>query len=248
MIRTALVSLLALAALPASAQVSVSGEWIKLGDVAPVTGDAAGVLVAQAPRAGESLTLDPEFLIGVAKRSGILLALPINQPIIVTRTVAPAKAAPTPPAARQAPYARQAPSPPTVASQPAPDGWVLVFARDVPRGVTLAESDLSWADAQTARAGRTPPEDIADAIGLETKRALKAGVAVQLSDLKAPSVIHKNEPIKIIYTAPGMRLTVDGVAQADAAAGENIRVLNSLSKRTIEAVATAEGEARVYKR
>ena len=58
-------------------------------------------------------------------------------------------------------------------------------------------------------------------------------------------MIRKGDPIAIIYTAPGVRLSVDGVAQNEAALGQPVRVLNSYSKRSIDAVATGHGEASV---
>ncbi|MND07244.1 flagellar basal body P-ring biosynthesis protein FlgA [compost metagenome] len=54
--------------------------------------------------------------------------------------------------------------------------------------------------------------------------------------------------MKLIYSSPGLKLMVDGQAQADAAKGESVRVLNTFSKRTIDAVAAAEGEAHVTRR
>lgn len=250
MIRAVLLSLALLAAAPAAAQTKVAGDWISLGDIAPVTGDAAKILVSPSPPPGQTLALDPAFVVSVAKKSGVLLALPIDAPILVTRQgqLASAPVAPTAPVARTAPQAKQAPLPPMSASQDPPEGWVLVMARDVARGGRIAESDLQWADPVLARPGRLPPQDVAAAVGLEARRTLKAGLALQMSDLKTASVVRKGQPVKLIYTAPGMRLSVDGLAQSDAAVGENVRVLNGFSKRTIEAVATADGEARVFGR
>jgi flagella basal body P-ring formation protein FlgA len=54
--------------------------------------------------------------------------------------------------------------------------------------------------------------------------------------------------VKLVYATRGLRLTVDGLAQNDAAKGESVRVLNVYSKRAIEAVAYADGEARVMQR
>lgn len=243
MIRFALASLAALVlALPAAAQVVVKGDWVALGDVAPVTGDAAKILVTAAPPPGETLALDPDFLTAVAKKAGVQLMLPPGKPVWVTRAgsrAAIATVAPAPPAR----------TPPTVASPGAAlPGSVLVLVRDVARGAVLTETDLDWADAASVRAGRNPPADLEAAIGLEAKRTLKAGMAVQMMDLKAPSLIKKGEPVKLVYAAPGLRLTVDGLAQNDAAEGESVRVLNNFSKRTIEAVASASGEARVLQR
>jgi flagella basal body P-ring formation protein FlgA len=68
---------------------------------------------------------------------------------------------------------------------------------------------------------------------------------VQTSDIKAATVIKKGDPVAIVYAAPGVRLSVDGVAQNEAALGQPVRVLNSYSKRSIDAVATGHGEASV---
>ncbi len=80
---------------------------------------------------------------------------------------------------------------------------------------------------------------------MEVKRAIKAGQPVLAQDLKQPALIRKGEPVKLVYVTAGVRLSVDGVAQNEAAKGEPVRVLNSYSKRTVEAVAVASGEARV---
>lgn len=233
----ALAIVLALLASPAVAQRGarqVSGDWITLGDVTPVTGEAAGILIGPAPPAGQTLSLDPAFLIATAKGAGVLLAIPLDQPIMVTRTTGNAPAANP---ARPANAAKQ------IGSAPPADGQILVLTRDVARGDVLSENDLDW---QAPVAGRTTRSVSMDAaIGMEAKRTLKAGQPVLSSDLKAASVIRKGDPVAIVYIAPGVRLSVDGVAQGEAALGQPVRVLNSYSKRSIDAVATGHGEASV---
>jgi len=235
MIRIAALAFAFLALAPAAgAQVKqVSGDWIKLGDVAPVTGEAAGILIGPAPPAGQTLSLDPAFLISTAKSAGVLLAIPLDAPVMVTRTgnAKPANVA------RAANPARQ------VAGE-ALDGQVLVLVRDVPRGGVIGDGDLGWQAANPSRPVRNGVEPDA-AVGMEARRLLKAGQPLQAADLKAAAVIRKGDPVTLIYATAGVKLTVDGVAQNEAAKGEAVRVLNSYSKRTIEAVAHAPGEARV---
>ena len=238
MIRIAALAFAFLALAPAAgAQVKqvkqVSGDWIKLGDVAPVTGEAAGILIGPAPPAGQTLSLDPAFLISTAKSAGVLLAIPLDAPVMVTRTgnATPANVA------RAANPAQQ------VAGE-ALDGQVLVLVRDVPRGGVITDVDLGWQAANPARPVRNGVEPDA-AVGMEARRLLKAGQPLQAADLKAAAVIRKGDPVTLIYATAGVKLTVDGVAQNEAAKGEAVRVLNSYSKRTIEAVAHAPGEARV---
>ena len=218
----------------------IGGDWITLGDVAPVTGEHAGILLGPAPPPGQTLALDPAFLVATAKNAGVILAIPLDQPIMVTRATGNATPAPVANTARPAMPAAQITSTQTA-------GQVLVLVRDVPRGHVLSADDLSWQDANPARPIRNGA-DIHLAVGLEVRRALKAGQPVLSADLKQPALIRKGEPVKLVYVSAGVRLSVDGVAQNEAAKGEAVRVLNSYSKRTIDAVAEASGEARVNAR
>lgn len=240
MIRTAAVilSLLVLAPHALAQRIGakvIGGDWITLGDVAPVTGEHAGILLGPAPPPGQTLALEPAFLIATAKNAGVILAIPLDQPIMVTRATSNARPAPVANAARTA-------TPQIAGAQPT--AQVLVLVRDVPRGHVLSHGDVSWEDANTARPIRNGA-DMQMAVGLEVRRALKSGQALLTADLKQPTIIRKGEPVKIVYVSAGVRLSVDGIAQNEAAKGESVRVLNSYSKRTIDAVAEASGEARV---
>jgi flagella basal body P-ring formation protein FlgA len=243
MIRTLIACAALFAFVPhAGAQVAVTGEWISLGDVAPVTGEAADILIGPSPPPGQKLALDPVFLTSVAKRSGVIIALPLDQPIWVTRSPG------TAPAAKQANPARPANPAPRIGGQTAAPAEILVLVRDVARGQRISEADVDWADPSALRNVRNGVTDIDLALGMETKRGLKSGQPLQMMDLKTPALVRKGEPVKLVYTSPGLRLTVEGTAQADAGKGESVRVLNTFSKRTVEAVAVADGEARVGKR
>lgn len=248
MIRQLLVTIALSGSLSASAQVAVSGDWVTLGDVAPVTGDAASILVAPTPPAGEQLALDPVFLAAVAKKSGVLISLPPDSPVWVTRAGAPTP--PTAPVARNAPQANAAASPRSSAGlvldgAPHPD-WILVIANPLSRGAVISEGDLKWAPPTGARGSlRNAATDPAEVVGMELKRSLRADALIQVSDLTPPAVIRKGDTVQLVYASPGVRLTASGLAQQDAGRGEPVRILNQYTKRTIEAVAFAEGEARV---
>jgi len=213
----------------------IGGDWITLGDVAPVTGEHAGILLGPAPPAGQTLALDPAFLIATAKSAGVVLAIPLDQPIMVTRSTGNAPAA-TP--------ARPANQVQPSQTQQVGAGQVLVLVRDVARGHVLSASDVAWEPANPARVIRNGA-DMQTAIGMEVKRVIKAGQPLLTGDLKQAALIRKGEPVKLVYVSAGVRLSVDGVAQNEAAKGEAVRVLNSYSKRTVDAVAEATGEARV---
>jgi flagellar basal body P-ring formation protein FlgA len=238
--RAACLALAVLLAPAAAAQIAVDDEWVRLGDVAPVAGEAAAVLLAPTPPAGETLALDPAFIIAVAKRSGVVVALPLGEPVWVTR---PGAAAPVAPVARSAP---QAPVAPVAHGGPAssgPPGHVLVLVTDKARGEVLSAADLDWAPARPgARNALTHAEA---AVGRALRRPLKAGAPLLASDIEAPAVVRKGDPLKLVYASPGLKLTVDGVAQSNAAEGEKLRVLNTHTRRSVDAIAVAPGEARI---
>jgi flagella basal body P-ring formation protein FlgA len=239
MIRLAIVAVASFALAPAAgAQTAVKGEWIALGDVAPVTGEAASILVGPSPPPGQTLALDPAFLVSVAKKSGVILAIPLDKPIWVTRASGNA------PIANAANTARPANAARTIGGESV-EAQVLVLIRDVARGQRISAADLDWAPASSLRSTRKGAADIDVVLGLETKRGLKAGQVLQTTDLKQPALIRKGQPVKLVYASPGLKLTVDGQAQGDAGKGDSVRVLNTYSKRTIDAVAAAEGEAHV---
>jgi flagella basal body P-ring formation protein FlgA len=245
MIRAALLGLCLFALVPpAHGQIAVKGDWISLGDIAPVTGEAADILIGPAPPPGQKLAVDPVFVTSVAKKSGVILAIPLDQPIWVTRSTGNAPAAKEANVARAANPARQIGAPRGNASLAGEKtGDVIVLIRDVARGQRISEDDVSWSDK--AAPGRFVISDMEQAVGMEAKRGLKAGQTLQAADVKQPALIKKGEPVKLVYASPGLKLTVEGLAQNDAGKGEPVRVLNSYSKRTIEAVAEAPGEARV---
>lgn len=251
MIRSATLALILSGTMAASAQVVVSDDWVRLGDVAPVAGEAASVLVAPSPPPGEQLALDPAFLTSVAKSSGVLIALPSDSPVWVTREGAPVPPTPTAPPSAQ--IARSAPTPDVgtpIAMDVAPNpGWVLVVVEPVPRGEVLHQSDLTWVAPETVRgSARFPIDQMSDAVGMEVKRNLRADTPIQMSDLKRPALIRKGDTVQLVYASNGVRLTTSGLAQQDAGRGEPVRILNQYTKRTIEAVAFADGEARVGSR
>src|SRR5690606_22921240 len=82
---------------------------------------------------------------------------------------------------------------------------ILVLLRDIDRGQRIAEGDLDWAPAASARAARNVATDIGLVVGMELRRSLKAGQPLQTSDLKQPTLIRRGEPVRPIYASAGPR-------------------------------------------
>jgi flagella basal body P-ring formation protein FlgA len=60
----------------------------------------------------------------------------------------------------------------------------------------------------------------------------------------ADAAVHRGEPVLLVYEAPGMQLSMRTRALTDGAVGQSVRLLNTASNRTIDAVVTGPGAAR----
>jgi flagella basal body P-ring formation protein FlgA len=60
----------------------------------------------------------------------------------------------------------------------------------------------------------------------------------------ADAAVRRGETVTLIYQAPGLSLTMRTRALEDGAVGQSVRLLNTASNRTIDAVVTGPGAAR----
>lgn len=112
---------------------------------------------------------------------------------------------------------------------------VAVPARNVPRGATIMEQDMRTIRMAKRRMPAGTASEMSDIVGMAAKRQLTADRPVRRSDLERPKLVQRNALVTIIYRGPGLMLKAQGRAQADAAAGETVAVLNTHSKRTVQA-------------
>jgi flagella basal body P-ring formation protein FlgA len=120
---------------------------------------------------------------------------------------------------------------------------VLTYAHSLVTGEIVQPSDLIWTKAVGAPVDAPPGVDAV--VGLATRRPMREGDAVEARDLTAPLVIKAGEMVMVTYADGGVSLTMQAKAMANAAAGEAVNVQNPVSKKVIEAMATAPGEAVV---
>ena len=122
---------------------------------------------------------------------------------------------------------------------------VEVPAHDIARGAVLTENDLAYASISALRANDSIVKAIADAAGMEARRALRAGEFIRTSDLKRPTVVAKGSNVTMTFEAEGLVLTAVGCAMADGGEGDIISVLNPTSFRQVQAIVVAPGKVRV---
>ncbi|HEY1838325.1 MAG: flagellar basal body P-ring formation chaperone FlgA [Rhizomicrobium sp.] len=121
---------------------------------------------------------------------------------------------------------------------------IVVPARDIARGETIVDSDLTF---QTIAADRMPPSvatSLTDLEGKQTRLYLRAGQPVRLDEVRMPVLVTKGSTVTMIFDAPGIALTVTGKAMTEGGMGESVTVLNPISYRQVTGTVTGAGTVR----
>ena len=80
---------------------------------------------------------------------------------------------------------------------------------------------------------------------MAARRPLREGSTVTLHDVSAPQVIRKDDVIAVSFSIEGITLTLQAKAMETATLGQSFTVINTVSKKIIQAVATGPGQAVV---
>jgi flagella basal body P-ring formation protein FlgA len=121
---------------------------------------------------------------------------------------------------------------------------IVVPARDIPRGETIGDSDLTY---QTIAADKMPPSvatSMNDLTGKETRLYLRMGQPVRLDEVRMPILVTKGSTVTMIFDAPGITLNVTGKAMTEGGMGESVTVLNPVSYRQVTGIVTGAGAVR----
>lgn len=122
---------------------------------------------------------------------------------------------------------------------------VAVAARTLDRGHRMTESDVSSARSNVSRLGHGHIADPARVVGLELQRPMRAGEAFRLANLDQPEVVKRGDSVVVEAQAGGLIVVAPGKALADGRVGQQIRVENTQSERTVRARVVGPGRVRV---
>jgi flagella basal body P-ring formation protein FlgA len=120
---------------------------------------------------------------------------------------------------------------------------VVVPNRDIARGQVISESDMTYAQINgQVMAGIATA--LGDVVGLETRRTLRAGETLRLSDLRRPVLVVKGSTVTMTFEAPGIVLTSSGRAMSEGGLGETVTIQNSSSYRQISGIVIGPGQVQ----
>lgn len=123
-----------------------------------------------------------------------------------------------------------------------------VVTRAVSRGEVIARADIEIARRPKTGLAADVVADLEQAAGMAARRPLRAGDVLRASDLAKPPLVHRNEPVLLVYEAPGIAVTVRGKASESGAEGDVVNVVNIQSKRTVQGLVTGPNRVTVLDR
>jgi flagella basal body P-ring formation protein FlgA len=126
----------------------------------------------------------------------------------------------------------------------APDAApVAVLVRAVERGELLTAADFDHEPRPVGRA--TGAVAAPAAAGRELVRALPAGSVVRASDLIAPRLVRRGEPVSITLRSRGLVIAAAGRALSAGGLGDLVRVVATTTNRTFDAIVEGSGTVRL---
>jgi flagella basal body P-ring formation protein FlgA len=121
---------------------------------------------------------------------------------------------------------------------------IVVPVRDIGRGETIAESDLSYEIVAPESVMSNTATSMDALVGMQTRRVLHQGESVRNDDVRHPILVTKGSTVTMTFEAPGITLTAVGRAMSEGGVGDTVTVLNPASYRQISAVVTGAGTVR----
>ena len=106
---------------------------------------------------------------------------------------------------------------------------------------------VSAAAARTAAQGRGALSADA-AAGKEATRNLPAGSVVRATDVIAPRLVRRGEPVSVTVRSGPLAIATPGRALGSGGAGDLVRVVILATNRTLDGIVDAPGKVRVGER
>lgn len=214
--------------------ITASAGPVTLGDLLDVTGEAAKVSLGAQVRAGGSVAVPAAEVQRLAQQNGYAWANEGGLRYVIVYSTLAAPAATATPASTTRPSAAPA---------DARSVEVLTWSHSLETGDIVRADDLTWSTVPRAPDGAA--EDADDLIGKAAKRPLRSGSVASRRDVSLPQVIKKDDLVYVTYSAGGVTLEMKGKAKGPAAVGDNVDVVNTVSGKVIQAIASGPGRALV---
>lgn len=123
-------------------------------------------------------------------------------------------------------------------------GPVVVAARPLPSGKQLAAEDVVLQNAELTQLPSGILNDANEVLGKTLGVGVNAGQALRQDMLRAALVIRQGQVVKLIAQGEGFKVSSEGRALANAAAGQTVQV-KAQNGQTVSGTARADGSVEV---
>ncbi|MDX2050353.1 MAG: flagellar basal body P-ring formation chaperone FlgA [Rickettsiaceae bacterium] len=103
---------------------------------------------------------------------------------------------------------------------------IVIAKRSIKYGKEIGPEDCSMLKVKKIKSEDEMIVNPSSIYGMEAKTNISIGQVIKLSDLKNPTVIKENDPVTLVYSAPGIELKTLGIALSSGAINDKIRVKN----------------------
>ena len=124
------------------------------------------------------------------------------------------------------------------------NGSYVAAARTIAAGQTLTQSDLSVVEGDLTQLSTPVVSDVAEAVGKTISAALAPGQPLRSDVMRVTPVIVLGQTVKLVSHGPGFRVSADGKALGNAAAGQLAHV-RTASGQTVSGIARAGGSVEI---
>lgn len=119
------------------------------------------------------------------------------------------------------------------------------LAASLKAGAVLTPADIEMKRVSLAFADQSGVESLDDLIGKQLRRNSRAGVMLKAADVTEPLAVRRNTQVTVLLRTGPMTLTVVGQSLGDAVIGQPVQVMNTVTRKTLTGVATANGAVEI---
>ena len=109
----------------------------------------------------------------------------------------------------------------------------------------IMEDDLTVLRLPVGRVGAYVETEIDEVIGKQVRRVLTPGRPIQTQSIIHPLVISRGDRVEISFSDGLLDLRSPGRALSDAHEGQEVRIVNLISNKTVTGIATGEGTVEI---
>lgn len=119
------------------------------------------------------------------------------------------------------------------------------LAASLKAGAVLTPADIEMKRVPLDFADQSGVENLDDLVGKQLRRNARAGIMLKAADVTEPLAVRRNTEVTVLLRTGPMTLTVIGQSLGDAASGQPVQVMNTVTRRILNGVATANGTVEI---